>query len=507
MPSHAGMHVHVECSAPDRGMAGLDGKIEALFYLSWVLEGDDPTDPAKHHHVEVPLRGRDVAPGGQGDDAVSLATAVTTALRGHANAPAGVRIGTSRNEGATSTGKKTVRTDAFIEFDGIESIDCGCCDALGKVEIEMYGNVTRQVYTKSIRTQTTKKKDTIVDVIPVSVALDNKETCKPEHLKEPKDKLPDDPHGPRTPKGPLRNPDVPPTTPINPASPPPPVTTRSEPSGPRPPPPPPPPPWSPFPVAEPFKAGPYAGPPSPPTGPSPGSEGGGGSGMRALRPGSTGATAYGVFHLSLGSWPNSTDVRWVSIPWPVIRSSPLGQLQEMLDCLVSAGIRAVLVRNRLLILDSAESGQPVVAFRITMNYAGQGFPWKWTIDLWQPCDPSSVPVSHSLSATLPMRSPVVERREWFVAGESERQGVTQGTVVRVPAFHGSAAAIQAADYPPTRERMQSFPPSPGATTGVSVDTPNVAPPLDARDIDPQPPPFPGSPARPLPSPRRGTAPP
>lgn len=419
MPAHAGMHVHVECSAPNRGMAGLDGKIDATLYLSWVLEGDDPRDRSKHHHIEVPLKGRDIAPGGQGDDATSLATAVTNALRAHANAPSAVRIGVAKDSGSTFSGKATVRTDAFIEFDGVESMDCACCDALGKVEIDMYGNVTPQVGLRSIRTQSTKRKDDVVDVIPITVSLESKVDCK-RGLKEPTDPPPSDPHGPpRKPKGPLTNPDVPPTTPISPA--PPPVTMPSDPA--RPPQPvSPTQPWNPYPVAEPFKAGPYVVQPSV-ADPVPGARGQDtGPGMRIIRPNQVGPSAYGVFHLALGSWPDAPDVHWKFIPWRVLKTSAADQLREMHECLVSGGITSVLLADRLLILGGAFSSRPVVAFRITINYAGMGFPWKCTLDLWQPCE------AHATAyARFPSSSPsCIERREWMVFSDTGGQSRLSG---------------------------------------------------------------------------------
>jgi len=395
MPGHAGIHIHVSCSAEKRKSAGLDGDIQAKLYLSWVPEGEDPRNKSNHRHVAVDVLGAELRPPGEGgDDAVTVTEALARALHA-AGAPA-ARAGTSSiyKPPTKRLKKATVATHGYIELDDVESIDCGCCDDKGKVRIDFYGNVKKRG-TRRLRDI---KPGEPVEVIPVRLGLKPKGSCPP--LREPLDPTPG-PLGPgKVPPGtqvtPLTVPPPPPppppwpTTPSAPATPPsspaptppsagphggrfrgPPPTPApwEDPNDPTPPPPPPPPPYAPPPVAEPWREGPYVI--------AAGLPGGAGAGVRGKD------MASGVFHLGFGSHPGAADVTWLFVPWPVIRTRPEEQLAVIQESLESAGVVCSMEAAWLLILGEAATARPLVEFRVTLNYAGRGFPWVWIADLWQ----------------------------------------------------------------------------------------------------------------------------
>ena len=417
MPAHAGVHIHVSCSSKDRGEAGLDSDMRANLYLSWVEEGEDPRDPNSHEHIEVLVVGADENLNGVGDDAVTIAEAVAQALHEMGDRAPTHRVGSSKiiKPGTRRKPRDEVDTHAYVEFDDVESIDCGICDDKGKVRIDFYGNVpNRKPMTTSLRGV---KPGDPVEVIPVRLAFEPKGPCPTQ--REPLDPNP----------GPLRK--VPPATTVAAVPPPHPADLLKDPVPPlpppvTPPPPPPPhpvdvpghpslydpghpptpphpvdvpghpslydpvpppltplPPYTPPPIADPWREGPYIVAPV---------RAGGGPGGRAP----SGDTAFGVFHLAFGSALGAEDVTWLYVPWRVVRTNPHEQLLHIAECLESAGVECYLEGVALLIIRDWRTLRPVCAFRVTISYAGRGFPWISTVDLWQERPAGSLPTEYPL---------------------------------------------------------------------------------------------------------------
>ena len=378
MPAHAGIHIHVSCSAVNAKSAGLDGSIRAKFWLSWVPEGEDPKLPANHRHVSVDVLGSRLTPDGEpGDDAISLTHKLSAAIQSHKEAPphrAGYESDYQpKGKAGLRRNMDTMATHGYIELDRVEAIDCGCCEDKGKVRITFYGNVKKK-----------RKKPGTAFLLPLKLRLGKKKLEAPDcpGLDEPKD--PDQPGplpktvAPRTPK-PL-NPPPPPPTPPPPVAPP--VT----------------PPAKVPPVARPKRKPPYIERSDTWLG-------------RLLGAGLLIMYQTGIFHLGFGSYDRDRAITWLYVPWRVIDADAHLQVLEIERCLRASGVVCAANGDAIAIVGEEASGLPVVEFKLTFAYAGRGFPWHLTMDLWQPQDEQPLGISEEAGwnqiqlAAQPTRAP------------------------------------------------------------------------------------------------------
>lgn len=370
MGARAGIHIHVSCSAPARESGGMDGSVEATLYLSWVPEGQDPGDPANRRHIEVPFYGKETSPTGVGDDAITMAEAIARAL--HQSGAPTHRIGTNESKGFQrdkNTGKlkPVTQTNAFVEFDDVESLDFACCDDQGKVRWDFYGNVKEEPHAPKARHMGGP-----VEVYSAVKLIFGRKPTPPKcpKLKEPGDVVP----GPysqteflEAARNAVRLPEPPP--------PPPPIVTPVPWPGPgEDPTPPPPPPYSPPPVAEPRYS--FGSPGHVP----PASWHGIALPMVGL-PLAQGDT-LGILHLGFGSYPGASVATWEYVPWRILWTSPLDQVLHVLRCLQAARVDAVCDGHSIAILSDTQTHGRLVALRLTVNTSSRGFPWGWTFDLW-----------------------------------------------------------------------------------------------------------------------------